>query len=120
MSYFAEVAADDGAVGGTARSLARRAAAGCRVPAGFVVTDRLFRTLAAGAFRVISAGGATTLRSVTLQGRLDLPNDADVTVTGGLAVTGTFNIQGANYATDMYCEGPVTLSGGAAAALIFL
>src|SRR3954470_24347738 len=46
--YLAELDAGDPTVGGKARSLARLRAAGLPTPAGFAVTDELFRALRAG------------------------------------------------------------------------
>jgi len=45
MSFFAELHDPDARLGGKARSLARLAAAGLRTPAGFAITDELFRAL---------------------------------------------------------------------------
>jgi phosphohistidine swiveling domain-containing protein len=45
MNFFAELHGTDGRMGGKARSLAQLAAAGLRTPAGFVVTDELFRAM---------------------------------------------------------------------------
>ena len=45
MGYFADLHATDARLGGKARSLAELAAAGLPTPAGFVVTDDLFRAL---------------------------------------------------------------------------
>jgi phosphohistidine swiveling domain-containing protein len=45
---LAELDADDGTLGGKARSLARLARGGQRTPPGFVVTGELFRSLRAG------------------------------------------------------------------------
>ena len=45
MGFFAELNGTDARLGGKARSLARLSAAGLPTPAGFVVTDELFRAL---------------------------------------------------------------------------
>ena len=45
MSFFADLHSADACLGGKARSLARLSAAGLRTPAGFVVTDELFRAI---------------------------------------------------------------------------
>jgi phosphohistidine swiveling domain-containing protein len=45
MSFVAALDASDARLGGKARSLAKLAAAGLTTPAGFVVTDALFRSL---------------------------------------------------------------------------
>ncbi|MGB8296203.1 MAG: PEP/pyruvate-binding domain-containing protein [Polyangia bacterium] len=45
MSFFADLHDPDARLGGKARSLARLAAAGLRTPAGFAITDELFRAL---------------------------------------------------------------------------
>ena len=45
MSFFADLHSADARLGGKARSLARLSAAGLRTPAGFVVTDELFRAI---------------------------------------------------------------------------
>jgi phosphoenolpyruvate synthase/pyruvate phosphate dikinase len=46
MCFFAELNRTDAGLGGKARSLARLAAAGLPTPAGFVITDELFRAIA--------------------------------------------------------------------------
>jgi phosphohistidine swiveling domain-containing protein len=46
MSFFADLHDPDARLGGKARSLARLAAAGLRTPAGFAITDELFRAFA--------------------------------------------------------------------------
>jgi pyruvate,water dikinase len=46
MSFFADLHGTDARLGGKARSLARLAAAGLGTPAGFVITDELFRAIA--------------------------------------------------------------------------
>jgi hypothetical protein len=46
MSFFADLHGTDAWLGGKARSLARLAAAGLGTPAGFVITDELFRAIA--------------------------------------------------------------------------
>jgi pyruvate,water dikinase len=60
---FADIA-ERPAVGGKARSLARLTAAGLPVPAGFVVTDALFRALMAGAPALPAALDATALETL--------------------------------------------------------
>ena len=45
MSFFADLHGTDARLGGKARSLARLSAAGLPTPAGFVVTDQLFRAI---------------------------------------------------------------------------
>ena len=45
MSFFADLHDPNARLGGKARSLARLAAAGLRTPAGFVITDELFRAI---------------------------------------------------------------------------
>jgi phosphohistidine swiveling domain-containing protein len=45
MSFFADLHGTDARLGGKARSLARLAAAGLSTPAGFVITNELFRAL---------------------------------------------------------------------------
>jgi len=45
MTFFADLHSDDARLGGKARSLVRLSAAGLRTPAGFVVTDELFRAI---------------------------------------------------------------------------
>ena len=45
MSFFADLHGTDARLGGKARSLARLSAAGLPTPAGFVVTDELFRAI---------------------------------------------------------------------------
>ena len=46
MSFLADLHGTDARLGGKARSLARLAAAGLGTPAGFVITDELFRAMA--------------------------------------------------------------------------
>ena len=46
MSFCADLQGADARLGGKARSLARLAAAGLPTPAGFVITDELFRAIA--------------------------------------------------------------------------
>jgi phosphohistidine swiveling domain-containing protein len=46
MSFFADLHGTDARLGGKARSLARLAAAGLGTPAGFVISDELFRAIA--------------------------------------------------------------------------
>jgi len=45
MSFFADLHGTDARLGGKARSLARLSAAGLPTPAGFVITDELFRAI---------------------------------------------------------------------------
>ena len=45
MSFFADLHGTDARLGGKARSLALLSAAGLRTPAGFVITDELFRAI---------------------------------------------------------------------------
>ena len=45
MTFFADLHGTDARLGGKARSLARLSAAGLPTPAGFVVTDQLFRAI---------------------------------------------------------------------------
>ncbi|MBK7403501.1 MAG: hypothetical protein IPJ41_02420 [Phycisphaerales bacterium] len=78
---------------------------------GCTVDGALF-TEGTGYFTVLTIGSATLLHDAQITGRLVQPNDRDLLVRGTIDHAGDWDLQATANGTDIYCDGPVVLTGG--------
>lgn len=65
-----------------------------------------------GYFSVLTIGSATLIQDARITGRLVQANDRDLLVRGTIDHAGDWDLQAGGNTTDVYFDGPVTLTGG--------
>ena len=88
-----------------------RSVSGSVILSGCDITGGVFESTGAGVIQGNTTGASTIIRSVTNNGVIRLPNDIDLYVLGGLVNNGTFQMNSAGNATDVYVGDNLTISG---------